>query len=393
MTHEINIYGDIVPFKWYNDGSEFDLASLNDALKDITFEDNDNLNVNIHTFGGCTTTAFGIYNKLLNLKKRHNITITTHIDGYCASSGVIILLAGDNKIGNAYAEPFIHNAWTWTMGDKNEHQKQMEDLQRVDNQIATLYAERTKIDKEKALELMDADGHITAQQALEYGFYTEIENVYTDSQSLVFNSISALNREKRKINKDNNMNKTNDVKFTKEDEGTLSKLKNLLGFGKTETTKNIIVKTADQKDLDFYEREEGEPQVGDKAKLEDKDAQGEIVIADGRTFIFEEGVLTEIKEDEGDDKDKEIEDLKKQLEEANAKLEEKDSEIENKKSEITTLKNNFSELETKHNALTNKLQSAFSNIQIEDPNPNPKGKKGKKLTMAERIAQRNKKED
>ncbi len=124
--HEINIYGDIVPFKWYDDGSEFDVSDFNKAIKEIDFKDGDELIFNIHTFGGCTTTAFNIYNKILNIKQRHNLTVTTHIDGYCASSGVILLLAGDKRIGNAYAEPFIHNAWTMTVGDDKEHQKQME---------------------------------------------------------------------------------------------------------------------------------------------------------------------------------------------------------------------------------------------------------------------------
>src|SRR5690606_8257189 len=140
MTHEINIYGDIVPFKWLNDGSEYDLKDLNASLSAITPEEGDELIVNIHTFGGCTSTAFGIYNKLQRFRDQNKITLTTRVDGWCASSGVIILLAGDRRIGNQFAEPFVHNAWTFTMGDKNDHQKQMEDLARVDDQIASLYS-------------------------------------------------------------------------------------------------------------------------------------------------------------------------------------------------------------------------------------------------------------
>ncbi len=390
MTHEINIYGDIVPFKEHNDGSEFDIASLNEALNAITFQENDELVLNIHTFGGCTTTAFNIYNRILNVKQRNNISITTHIDGYCASSGVIILLAGDKRIGNQFVEPFIHNAWTFSVGDAKEHQKKADDLERLNNQIAKLYAERTNITKEKALELMNADGYITAEDALNYGFYTELENVNSETQNYIQQSIRN-HRNKQSNIKNKNMSKENDVKFTEDDKGTLTKLFNFLGFGKTEEPKkNILVKTADQKDLDFYEREEGEPQVGDKATLDGENAQGEIVLADGRTFIFTDGVLDEIKEKETEDSE-EVKDLKQQLAEANAKLKEKDTEIENKATEITTLKNNFTELETKHNALTNKLKGAFSNVHIDDPDPEPKGGKNKKLTMAEIIANKKKK--
>ncbi len=383
MTHEINIYGDIVPFKWWNDGSEYDLQSLNDDLNAIDFKADDELIVNIHTFGGCTTTAFTIYNKLLNLKARKNISITTHVDGYCASSGVIILLAGDKRIGNQYAEPFIHNAWTFSEGDAKELRKQAEDLERVNNQIANLYAERTNIDKDKAIELMNADGYITADDALNYGFYTELENVNIQSQNYI-----------KQYFKKSKLNKSNMENFTKEEKSVLQRFLNSLGFGgNNEPKKNILVKTADQKELDFYEREEGDVQVGDKATLEGQTPEGEIVLADGRTLIFEGGVVTEIKEkEEGDDKDKEIEDLKKQLAEANAKVTEQNKVIEDKATEIATLNNKFTTLETEHNALVNKLNSAFSNVKIDDPDPTPKDEgKTKTLTMAEMIANKKKK--
>ncbi len=389
MRHEINIYGDIVPFKMWNDGTEYDLQSLNEDLNAIDFKDSDELVVNIHTFGGCTTTAFTIYNKLLNLKARKNITITTHVDGYCASSGVIILLAGDKRIGNQYAEPFIHNAWTFSEGDANEHRKQAEDLERVNNQIANLYAERTKIDKDKAIELMNADGYITADDALNYGFYTELENVNIQSQNYIKQYFKRhKNQDKRQKTNNSKLNsRVNMENFTKEEKGVLQRFLNSLGFGNNEPKKNILVKTADQKELDFYEREEGDVQVGDKATLEGTEAQGEIVLADGRTLIFDAGVVVEIKEKEDNNDSEEVENLKKQLAEANAKLSEQNKVIENKETEMATLTNKITELETEHTALVNKLKGAFSNVKIDDPNPDPSGNgKTKKLTMAEMIA-------
>ncbi len=91
MKHEIFIYGDIVPFKWLNDGSEYDLKDLRDSLSSIIFQPSDELVVNIHTYGGDTTTAFAIRNLLKRTKSEKGISIRTRVDGYCASSGVIIL--------------------------------------------------------------------------------------------------------------------------------------------------------------------------------------------------------------------------------------------------------------------------------------------------------------
>ena len=160
---EISIYGDIVPFKYWGD-SEYDLSDLNSALSALDTTSDKELVVNIHTFGGCTITAFAIYNKLRRFKREKGVNITTRVDGYCASAGVALLLAGDKRIGNAYAEPFVHNAWTWAWDDldKKKATKIAEDLTKTDNQIATLYADRTSITTEEALAFMDADTWLTA---------------------------------------------------------------------------------------------------------------------------------------------------------------------------------------------------------------------------------------
>jgi len=240
MTHEINIYGDIVPFKFSSD-FEYDLKSLNDDLQKLTVAENDELIVNIHTFGGCTATAFGIYNKLLRFKTENKISLTTRVDGWCASSGVIILLAGDKRIGNKFAEPFVHNAWTFAFTlDKNDAKKIVEDLDSVDNQIATLYSERTSIEKDKAIELMNADNFVSADECLTFGFYTELENVYSAENAVIFNSLRQRNSENRnltinKMDKKTSWNKIKDA------------MNAFLGV------QNKIIFTAENAELDFYE--------------------------------------------------------------------------------------------------------------------------------------------
>lgn len=318
MTHEINIYGDIVPFKFWGDG-EYDLTDLNNSLASITPAEGDDMLINIHTFGGCTTTAFAMYNKLLNFQTKNNIEITTRVDGYCASSGVILLLAGTKRIGNQYAEPFIHNAWTWTMGDKNEHVKQLEVLTRVDNQIATLYAERTNIDKEKALELMNAEDFVTPEDALSFGFYTELENVYAAENMIVFNSLRSANKE----NRQNQINNMSDKNKQTAWNALVKQAKELFG------TKNKIVFTADNSELDFYELGEDEtPTVGNKAKYDGKPAGdsngGEYTMPSGEVYKFTGEELMEIvpKEDDStDDLAAENQTLKDEV--ANLKIENK----------------------------------------------------------------------
>ncbi|MDV4026132.1 hypothetical protein CMT52_17510, partial [Elizabethkingia anophelis] len=329
MTHEIKIYGDIVPFKWNDGGDEYELKDLNNSLASLTLEENDELIVGIHTFGGDTATAFGIYNTLRNLKQRKNIQLTTRVDGWCASSGVMILLAGDKRIGNKYAEPFIHNAWTVTMGDKNDHKKTQEDLARVDNQIANLYAERTNIDKEKALELMNAEDYLNAEDALSFGFYTEFENVYSPENKIIFNSIRSQNLEQRQKFQNNMSDKNR--------KGTWNKLKKQIDdfFG---GAKNKIVYTADNSELDFYELgEDDTPAVGDKAKFDGKPAgesnDGEYVMPSGETYKFTGEELTEIVA-KTEDKDEDLAAENETLKEEVSNLQE---EVKNLKSEKSAL--------------------------------------------------------
>ena len=290
---EIYIYGDIVPFKWYNDGSEYDLSDLNNSLSGLSMEAGEDLIVNIHTFGGCTLTAFGIFNKLRRFATDNKIKLTTRIDGYCASAGVSIFLAGDRRIGNSYAEPFVHNAWTWMMGgDKKEAQKIAEDLTKTDNNIAALYADRTNISVEQALQLMDADSWLSAEQCMEMGFYTELENVYVADRE-VFNSL----RKERKSNFNNNI----DMSKNKKNADTLwAEIKNSVNtFFGTEGSKNKIVYTAANEALDFYElADDATPVVGDKATFDGKPAgesnDGTYVMASGETYKFTGEELTEI---------------------------------------------------------------------------------------------------
>jgi ATP-dependent protease ClpP protease subunit len=313
-THEINIYGDIVPFKYWNDDSEYDRSDLNTSIDSLDLKEGDELIYNIHTFGGCTTTAFSIYNKLLRVKTEKKITLTSRADGFCASSGVIILLAADKRIGSKYLKPFVHNAWLWVDAvDKNEAKKAYEVLENVDNEIAELYAERTSITKDKAIELMNESRDVTLDECLDYGFYTEIENIYSSENSLIFNSLRILNTKSRTINKKNMSKevltkKEADKKFNSLGE-TLNKIMNKL-TGK-ESTKALLVQDANGTEIDFPDVEtDAEPQVGDKANIDGNPADGEYVMPSGDTYVFVSGELTEIKTETEEDDSEEVEALK-----------------------------------------------------------------------------------
>lgn len=376
--HEIDIYGDIVAFKYWGD-NEFDLKDLKNKLSELTINEGETLTINIHTYGGDTTTAFGMYNLLKRFKTENKITLRTRVDGHCASSGVIILLAGDKRVGNSYIKPFVHNAWTWTWDgiNKEDAKKIYEDLSAVDDAIASLYATETTITKEEALQLMSESRELTAEECQKYGFYTELENVVIVETSDPFNAVITRNIQNRK----NNLNDMN--KNKKSVLNTL--LKQVQNFLKSE---NKIVFTATNEELDFYELgDEDTPKVGDKAKFDGKPAgdsnDGTYILASGETYKFEGEELKEIIEandDENDDlevenqklKDENAE-LKSQLEALNKKKQKSDKELAEAKNIIKGFQNlqddeeddNGEETRTPkiNNKGKTKLSSLYKNIK------------------------------
>ena len=300
--HNISISGDIIPFSYENwSENEYSIKSLQNDLNTLVVAENDEVIVGINTFGGDVETGFSIYNLLLRYKNEKKIQLTTRVDGYCASIGVVILLAGDKRIGNQYVTPFVHNAWTIADGDANDFKQISEDLQKTNDKIAKLYAEKTNIDFETAINLMNADNFIDAEKVLEYGFYTELEN---QTVNMIMNSFKKFR----------NFNNKLDTNMEKQIKAIYNKL-----FG---NVKNKIVFTAENKELDFYELADGDAiVVGVKANFDGQPATGEHLTASGETYVFEAGTLTEIKEVVADD---EMENLK--------------AENENLKAEIETLK-------------------------------------------------------
>lgn len=359
---EIKIYGDIVPFKWYTDGSEYDLSDLNNSLSSLEIAEGEELIVGIHTFGGCTVTAFAIFNTLRRFKNDRKIKLTTRIDGYCASAGVSIFLAGDRRIGNEFASPFVHNAWTWMWEglDKTKAIKIAEDLTKTDNDIANLYASRTEMTAEIALSLMGKETWLTLQQCLDYKIYTEIEEdvVVTDKEE-VFNALPFSRRFNNSINNNSNTNMSNTNKALTEIQNLVNKF---LGTG---TKKNKLVSTATSDTLDFYElKEEDTPAVGDKATFDGKPAgesnDGTYLMATGETYKFTGEELTEIvaaTEDSGDDNALETENaaLKQEVEDLKATIASNKVELETKKKELKEAKN-----------LIVKLNSFVSNTSDEE---------------------------
>ncbi len=355
MKQEIKIYGDIAPFS-YGQEDVFDLEKLNSQLEAVDKNELTELVVGINTFGGEVDSGFAMYNTLRRFATENNCTITTRQDNYCASIGTVILLAGDNRIGNAYSSPFIHEAWSFAVGDSNELKRVAVNLEETSNKIAKFYAEKTNLDFELAKELMVAETWIEPEKALEYGFYTELENIEIPQNSLHNRMAKRLSIEKQENTKTIINPKQN--KMSEKKKSILAKIEELFAG-----SKNLMVYTDAQDVLDFYDLEDGAVvKVGDKANFNDAPANGEFKLADGKTtYVFENGVLNEIQEAEMEDEpNAELEALKKENADLKAEIEQlksQNSAIDALQTENDSLKNTI----TGFKALASEFKAELNN--------------------------------
>ena len=184
--YDILIYGEIVPFQEELQGC-FNLSMLNSELEKANKQP---LLVRINSVGGDVEEGFSIYQALRRYATENNVEITTRCDGRCSSIATVFYLAGDKRIVNEFNAPFVHNAWTYAIGDAKQLQRISIDLQECNNRIAQHYANHTDLTFEEALELMQNETSITPEECVKIRFATEIESVERPKALQRFNKIN-----------------------------------------------------------------------------------------------------------------------------------------------------------------------------------------------------------
>ncbi|RKD19010.1 hypothetical protein BCY91_14125 [Pelobium manganitolerans] len=170
----IYIYGEIFNYQG-KDADDYGMCSLRRVAEVINNNpEAEEVIVHIHSRGGDVTEGFAIYDTLVNSGK----TIITQIEGLCASIATVIALAGSVRKINANSEFMIHNAWAdpFQMDSFNadDYEHMAEVIRESDERMLNLYAKATGGDREVISEKMEEETYLTAEEALELGFVTEI---------------------------------------------------------------------------------------------------------------------------------------------------------------------------------------------------------------------------
>jgi hypothetical protein len=106
---------------------------------------------------------------ILNALRNHKATVTVFVDGIAASAASFIAMAGDEIVMCRNAELMIHDSWGWCSGNAEEMAKAAAELDRVSDNIASIYAERAGGTTEEWRALMREETWYSAQEAVDAG--------------------------------------------------------------------------------------------------------------------------------------------------------------------------------------------------------------------------------
>ena len=281
----LKIYSDIMSkedkvwYQWFG----LDAVCYEDVDKfcESIPEDDNEIDIRIFCNGGSCMEGWAMYDRLRQTGK--DITVT--VEGKAASMATVIMMAANKEKRRCYqnASLCVHNPWmdAYYLGQAtaDDLQRAADNLREEQNRILDLYVERCGCDRDEMQALMDEDKYIDPERAKELGLVGEILQPISASKSLFYEQIKNAKNIMEQTDKDN-------VQVSK---SWLDKVLAFFGKKKPEdVTFDMTLNSADGTQITI-EREEGDPQVGDKASPD-----GRWLMPDGKTIVIEGGKITDI---------------------------------------------------------------------------------------------------
>lgn len=164
----IDLFGFVGGSKEWNDG-----FNEQDFLNEFRAIPADNaLDISINSFGGAVYTALSIY----TLLKAHKGAITFRIDGAAMSAATIITSVPNAKVIMPKGSMMmIHKVSSIVMGNTDDFRKAADDMEKLEQNILDIYAEKTGKSIEDIKPLVDAETYFTAAEAVEFGLADELD--------------------------------------------------------------------------------------------------------------------------------------------------------------------------------------------------------------------------
>jgi ATP-dependent protease ClpP protease subunit len=163
-TADMHLYG-IIGGYW----GGIEAADMVPAIRAI---DADTLNVYVNSPGGNVYDGIAIRNAL----RQHSARVVVHVDGLAASAASFIACAGDEVVMGENAEIMIHDAWGLSIGNAEDMRTAADDLDRVSDNIAAMYAAKAGGDAADWRVLMKAETWYSAAEAVAAGLADRLDS-------------------------------------------------------------------------------------------------------------------------------------------------------------------------------------------------------------------------
>ena len=167
----INVYGVIIPndYKWYFDWFDEDSTCPRDVTNMLDEANGEDVEVYINSPGGVIEAGSEIYTSLREYKGSIKIKIV----GQACSAASIIAMAGYCEMSPT-ALMMVHCVSTRASGNHSDMEKTAEVLRTADDALSNAYMAKSGMSKEEALDMMEEETWLTAEQAKEKGLIDAI---------------------------------------------------------------------------------------------------------------------------------------------------------------------------------------------------------------------------
>ena len=138
-----------------------------------------NLRLLIESPGGYVSDGVALYHDLRR-RADSGMNLTTEVMGICASAATLPLVAADDREMREGSLVMVHRVWGFflQMGNAAElrdfAEKQIAAMDKMDEMLAIIYAGRTGMPQEAAIEMMDAETWMNAEDAAGSNFATMV---------------------------------------------------------------------------------------------------------------------------------------------------------------------------------------------------------------------------
>lgn len=192
-TVDIDIYGNITPYPYVDSSTGEQHGVSSKGLKaEIDAVQADTINVYINSNGGDVAEAIAICSAL----SRNPAKVHTYCDGFACSAASVIFCAGDQRTMGKLGLLMIHNCSVYNWGPMNADalRKMADDADKINQASITMYKAVTGMGEEEIQKLMDAETWMTAEEAVKYGFATDIADDEESDEGASQSAMAAIHQ-------------------------------------------------------------------------------------------------------------------------------------------------------------------------------------------------------